>query len=548
MRERVRQHLSVLYPDDDLDALTDAVLAAVGVEAGAAAAVWGPGDAVLISYGDSIHAPGEPPLRTLRRFLSSRLDDVFSTVHVLPFFPSSSDDGFAVVDYRAVDPALGTWDDIEDIAGGRRLMADLVLNHVSARHQWVQQFVAGESPGTDFVMTSDPDTDLSAVVRPRTTPLLRSFATADGTRHAWCTFSHDQVDVDFSNPDVLLAYLGIIDTYLEHGVRLLRLDAVAYAWKVLGTSCIHRPEVHELVRLLRTLLSVRQPDTVIVTETNVPAAENLAYLGTGDEAQVAYNFPLAPLLVDAILTGDPSVLARWLEELEPLPHGCAMLNFLASHDGIGVRPLEGLLPAERIDGLVAAAIDSGGQVSDYDSAEGPRPYELNVSLYDLLGFDRFVCAHTALLALAGVPAIYANSLFAAPGDHDLRAETGMARSINRGRFPLAQLDRDLGDPATDSARVFDELTRRLRIRASLPAFAPSAAQETVAIAPTVLAVHRRGDSGDEVLAVHEMGGRAVVFEAPTGADLDVLTGERLTAEPVVLGPYQCRWLVRGAPV
>lgn len=551
MGDRIRSHLEVLYPDADLDPLVEAVCAAIGLDSDEARDAegprWGPDDVVLIAYADSIDGGDVAPLQALRRLLSERLDDVITTVHVLPFFPSSSDDGFAVIDYLAVEPAVGTWADICELAADLRLMADLVLNHVSGEHEWFGQFVAGETPGCEIMMTAEPTDDLGAVVRPRTSPLLRRVETAHGPRHVWCTFSHDQIDVDFSNPDVLLAYLGIIDVYLRHGVRVLRLDAVAYAWKQVGTSCIHLPEAHELVKLFRTLLAVREPAAVLVTETNVPSAENLAYLGDGDEAQAIYNFPLAPLLVEAVLTGDIGALRGWLTSLQALPEGCTTLNFLATHDGLGVRPLEGLLSPERIDALVSAALESGGQVSSYDTAAGPRPYELNVSLFDLLRLDRFVCAHTALMSLAGIPAIYVNSLFAVPAAHELVAETGRARSINRPKLSLAALEDALTDETTSAARVFTELTRRLRIRGTHGAFAPETPQRILDLGSSVLAV-RRGTGSGRVVALHEMAGQPCEVSLPSDVRHDLLSGEDLPAASVPLAPYQCRWMVSGTPV
>ena len=591
MRERLRAHLSRLYPDaaSDLDELTDRVLDAIGLDREPVATTrtcraWAADDAVLITYPDSLLTPGEAPLATLRRFVREHLHDVVSAVHVLPFFPWSSDDGFSVIDHQAVDPAYGGWSDIEGLATDRELMVDIVLNHVSASSDWYAQFLAGEPPGVDYVLTADPSDDLSSVTRPRATPLLRQVDTALGPRHVWCTFSADQVDVDWSNPDVLVEYLRIIDGQLCRGARLLRLDAVAYAWKRPGTTCIHLPEVHELVRMLRTLVSVRAPDAVLIAETNVPSAENLSYLGDGDEAHVVYAFPLAPLLVDAVLSGDGSVLSAWLAGHPPLPPGCAMFTFLATHDGIGVRPVEGLLAPERIDALCAAAEASGGSWSPYATPDGPRPYELNVSLFDLLGFERFVCAHTLLLALAGIPALYLHSLLATPGAHDLVAHTGRARSINRPRLARSAIDAALAHPVpdlvpgTDGGRaggvrdpvpgtggvwdpvpgvrdpvpgtdggvwdpvpgtggVFSELSRRIRLRRGRDEFAPDAPQEVLDAGSGVVAVRR----GGTLVALHNVTDRAQTVSTEGG--FDVLSDETVSAGVLTLEPHQCRWLV-----
>ncbi|HCB34743.1 MAG TPA: alpha-amylase, partial [Acidimicrobiaceae bacterium] len=322
----------------------------------------------MIAYADSVTEPDVAPLRTLRSTLADLTGDAFTTVHLLPFFPATSDGGFAVVDHKAVAARLGAWADVEAIAGDFTLMADLVCNHVSSRHAWVLDLLAGRrSAGADCLMTASPDDDLSAVVRPRTNPLLRAVDTPAGERHLWCTFSHDQVDVDYRRPEALLELLSVVDTLLGHGVRWLRLDAVAYVWKEPGTACVHLPQCHELVKLLRDLVSVRDRRAVVITETNVPHDQNASYFGDGDEAHVVYNFALPPLLVHSFVSGSAAALQRWAAGLGAAPAGTTYLNFLAGHDGIGLRPVEELLSAAETDRLVAAAHAAGGGHSDYDA-------------------------------------------------------------------------------------------------------------------------------------------------------------------------------------
>ncbi|MDG2111765.1 MAG: alpha-amylase family glycosyl hydrolase, partial [Actinomycetota bacterium] len=396
--DRVHDHLAVMYPHAADEGLVTRVLDAVGIESTALGdgsdvtggqSRWDESTSVVITYGDMLSEAGELPLRTLGRSLGELVGDVFTHLHVLPFFPSSSDDGFAVIDHRKVDPALGTWTDIVELGRGFTLMSDLVVNHVSAQGAWFEQFVDGVEPGRSYLLTAAPDGDLGSVVRPRTHPLLREVETAEGVRHVWCTFSHDQADLDFRNPDVLCEMLRVIDRLLATGTRWLRLDAVAYVWKEYGTRCLHLPQTHELVRLFNTLLEVRAPDAVVVTETNVPHKDNVAYFGTGDaagdEAHVVYNFSLAPLVLHTLLNGSSVALQRWVAgTASPVP-GTTFLNFIASHDGIGLRPAEGLLDEDEIDRLVGCALEAGGRVSDYATADGSRPYELNVSLFELWG-------------------------------------------------------------------------------------------------------------------------------------------------------------------
>ncbi len=472
-------------------------------------------DSVLITYADTIRTPAEPPLVTLRRFLDARVRGAVSTVHLLPFFPWSSDDGFSVRDHRRVDPAVGTWADVEALAGRFDLAFDLVLNHASADGDWFRQFVADEAPGRDYFVTADPADDLSAVVRPRTHPLLTPVTTARGVRHAWTTFSPDQVDLDFGNPAVLREFVDIVLGYVGHGARVLRLDAVAFLCKRVGSRCIHLEQTHEVVKLLRDVVDEVAPGTVLLTETNVPHAENVAYFGRGDEAQMVYQFSLPPLLLLALTQGDARPLTRWAADLAPPPPDCTWLNFTASHDGIGLRPLEGLVPAVAVDALVEHTRRAGGQVSMRCGAGGADvPYELNVSWFDAVGdgadtsteqhVRRFLVSQTLPLSLQGVPALYVHSLLATRNWREGVAATGRARTINRRAWDHDELVARLDRPGSTPGWVFDELVRRLRVRASEPCFHPDVGQQVLDLGPTVFAVLRPGPDAD-LLCLHNLG-------------------------------------------
>jgi len=467
-------------------------------------------DVVLITYADTFSYPGVLPLRVLTRFARGRLGGAVSIVHLLPFFPSSGDGGFSVIDPHSVDSRLGSWEDVEELGQSFGLMSDLVINHLSAESPRFLEFTRNEAPGRDWFFTADPESDLSAVVRPRTHALLRPVVTPVGVRHVWCTFSHDQPDVDVSNPEVLLEWLRVVDRHLRAGTRMLRLDAVAYVWKRHGSSCLHLGETHELVRLLRLLVGLRAGGTLLVTETNVPHVENISYFGEGDEAQVVYNFSLAPLLVSAALSGDVGPLRRWLRGLAPLPDGCTLLNFLASHDGLGVRPARGLLDDRQLQVLVDACHAAGGDVSNYSTPEGPRPYELNVSLFDLMAvglpqgatgaqMDRFVAIHAVMLALAGVPALYVHSLLATRNDHAAVEREGSRRAINRSLLDLGEVERQLADPGSATSIVFGRLTGLAQLRRGQPAFHPMAAQEVLTTPAGTLGLRRTAPGGEQTL-------------------------------------------------
>ncbi len=527
---------------------------------------WSQADAILISYGNSVREPGVAPLQTLRKFLRRHLIDALSHVHVLPFFPFSSDDGFAVVDYWQVDPELGSWEDVRALAGDFRLMVDLVINHVSRESLWFMDFVNDSAPGRDYFIVVDPTTDLSAVVRPRTSPLLVPVHTYRGMRHLWATFSEDQIDLNFAEPEVLFAMLGVLDHYLEQGAQVVRLDAIAYLWKEIGTPCIHHPRTHDVVRLLRwytdALSELGGAPITLVSETNVPHAENLSYLGTGDQAHMIYQFTLAPLLLHALLAGDGRLLTRWAATLEAPPAGCTYLNFTASHDGIGLRPAEGWLSAAQLEAVIDRMHQFGGFVSRRALSDGTdRPYELNIALFDALQgtlagrdawqVERFLCSQVVMLSLQGVPAIYLHSLLATGNDLERVEQTGRTRSINRSQWLLVDLEGQLADQRTPHARVLQACRQWLELRRRLPAFAPAAAQRVFDLGPSLLAL-QRSEGEEAILVLVNLSDRLATVTGDSlsahgwhGLALDhpAACRHRLD-EGLRLAPYQAMWLQR----
>jgi sucrose phosphorylase len=523
---------------------------------------WNQNNVLLITYGDSICAEGEKPLVTLLRFLRSHLKDVVTGVHILPFSPYSSDDGFAVIDYCQVKPELGDWDDVSAIAEEFNLMVDLVVNHVSSQHVWFKQFKQGKKPGCDYFIEVDPATDVSQVVRPRSAPLLAPVETINGTKHVWATFSADQVDVNFANPDVLVEYIKIILFYLEIGARYLRLDAVGYLWKKLDTPCIHLAETHGIIRLFREILQMIDPSIAIITETNVPNRENLSYFGNRNEAHMIYNFSLPPLLLNALLQGKAEHLKTWMMSMPPAPMGCAYFNFTASHDGIGLRPAEGLLVPEEYDALVATMRKFGGKISMRQRPDGESPYEINISLFDALrgtvkGEDewqvqRFLCAQTIMLALEGIPALYIHSLLATPNHHAGVESTGRNRSINRYQWNYDDLSQKLADPSSPHAQVLAELSRLIQVRRQQAAFHPNATQYTLhPLNPALFAFWRQSITRDQsIFSVHNLSDQPQGLRlsdlnlVSTDTWVDLISGdsfEDITAS-YNLEPYQSLWI------
>jgi sucrose phosphorylase len=494
-------------------------------------------DALLITYGDQVREPGVPPLQTLGELLEEHAAGAVSGVHVLPFYPSTSDDGFSVADYRAVDPALGTWDDVCRLGRRFDLMFDAVLNHVSAHSEWFQGFLRDDPRYRDWFIAIKGDPDLSQVVRPRALPLLTPFETAAGEKRVWTTFSADQVDVNVHEPEVLLALIDVLLFYVAQGARFIRLDAIAYLWKEIGTSCIHLPQTHRAIQLMRAVLDQVAPDVLLITETNVPHRDNVSYFGDGDgEAQLVYNFALPPLVLHSIATGSATALSGWAASLDLPSKGVTFFNFLASHDGIGVNPVRGILSQAEIDALVERAPAHGGYVSYKQNSDGTRsPYELNVNYFDALSdpaadepeetrIRRFLVAHAIMLAMPGMPGIYFHSLFGSRGDRAGAEATGIPRRVNRQKLGRADLERDLADPSSRRARVLFELQALLRQRQASAVFHPAGRCEVVEADPRVLALRRTSPDGSEtVLCLHNV------------------SADTVRAAGRVLEPYQALW-------
>jgi sucrose phosphorylase len=443
-------------------------------------------DAILISYADMLHGGGEPPLDLLAAFCERRLAGRFSHLHILPFFPSSSDEGFSVLDYTSVDPRFGGWAQIARIGRSLGLAFDLVLNHASAQGAWFREFLRGSEPYRRFFITRPRGFDGSKVFRPRIHPLLSTFRREDGTEvQAWTTFSPDQVDLDFTEPEVLLAMVGIALSYVARGAAILRLDAIAFAWKEDATNCLDLPQVHSLVRLFRAILDEVAPGVSLLSETNLPKAINDSYFGKGDEAHLVYNFSLPPLALHAFVSGSAGFLSSWAAGLAPPEAGRSYVNFLSSHDGIGLAPVQGYLPAEGIDALLAATRQGGGLVSERSTPGGQVPYELNTTFLDAIAGPgssdeararAFLSCHGLMASLAGLPAIYFHSLVGSRNWPEGPATTGSKRSINRQRLDYATLERELDDPETLRSRIFTGLASLLSARARRRALDPASPQ------------------------------------------------------------------------
>lgn len=491
-------------------------------------------DAILITYGDMVQRPGEVPLKTLATFLKKYLGDVISTVHILPFYPYSSDDGFSVIDYRRVNTDFGSWKDVAGLSDNFRLMFDAVVNHTSSKSAAFQGFLKGDPRYQNFFTVVEPDVDLTRVFRPRATPVLTPFETVHGKKYVWTTFGADQVDLNFANPDVLLEVIDILLFYAAHGAEFIRLDAVTFVWKEIGTSCINLPRTHRIVQVMRTVLDMVAPNVVIITETNVPHKDNIAYFGDGtNEAQMVYNFALPLLTLHAFHNADVSILSDWASTLDLPSDQATFFNFLAAHDGIGMLPVKNILSLEDLSDLAARTQALGGYVSYKSNGDGSQsPYELNINYLDALsdpnefkrGIDRldelninyldalnnpespeqnteliakrFLATQAIMLALRGVPGIYFHSIFGSQNWTEGVEKTGRHRTINRQKVQYSQIEAELEDPTSLRYHVFTGYKKLLGARMNNPAFHPYGAQQILSIHPLVFALLRTSLDGE----------------------------------------------------
>ena len=507
-------------------------------------------DIMLITYGDSIQQKDYAPLKVLNIFYSQFASESFSAIHLLPFFPWTTDDGFSIVNYNQVDPGLGDWNHIERLAQNCDLMFDAVVNHISKSSSWFQKFISGSEEVSNHFIVADPSKNYTSVVRPRNLPLLTEFDTSQGKKHIWTTFSDDQIDLNFAEPKVLIAIIDILIEYASFGSRFIRLDAIGFIWKELGTSCMHLPETHALIQVMRKVLDIVVPGTLLITETNVPHLENLSYFGDGtNEASLIYQFPLPPLVLHTLLTGDSSVITKWANQLDAPPGESTFFNFLSSHDGIGMRPATGLLGKEDIARLQKHTHDQNGYVSFKDNGDGTQsPYELNINFFDAISDSalndatnqrRMFAAHAILLALQGLPAVYIHSFLGSHGDKNAVKDSGIFRRINRAKLDFVRLSEQLIDPETERYAIYTRISDMAKARREEVLFSPKVAQRVLSWSKKLMVIERYTEQR-RVLCVTNISNEMVSLPKPIEG-FDLLSKQNLLLTAVT--PYQIVWLV-----
>jgi sucrose phosphorylase len=472
-------------------------------------------DVILITYGDLIREEGASPLTTLSKFCGLYLKQTINTLHILPFFPYSSDRGFAIEDFETVDPELGSWKDIEDLETRYKLMFDGVINHVSSKSRWFQRFLDGTPHYKDFFISYDSYDDLtseerSAIFRPRTTDILTKFYTIDGEKHIWSTFSKDQIDLNYKNPEVLVRVIEILLLYARKGAVIIRLDAVTFLWANPGTSCANLEETHMIVKVFRDILDLVAPHVSIITETNIPHEDNISYFGNGsDEAHMVYNFALPPLVLHTFYTKDTTRLNEWAESLKPPSETTAYFNFLDSHDGVGLMAVKDLLSHDEIQFIIRRAREHGGYISYKTDKDGQEvPYEINITWFNALcredgtphtdlQVDIFIASRAMALALQGVPGIYLHSFFGTRNDIDVVSCPISKREVNRKALDYNTLTKAIDDPDTLTSKIIRKLNSIISLRTKQSAFHPNGAQKILKVKPEIFAVLRTSPNEDQ---------------------------------------------------
>ncbi len=524
---------------------------------------WNQSHSVLITYADSVKKKGEPTLVTLRGLLSNYFKDISSVVHILPFLKSTSDGGFAVSSHKHLDEKFGDWSDLNRLSKNHILMADLVLNHVSSSHPWVQQFIKSQEPGLSNIYAPSQKLDWSNVIRPRSSSLFSQINTLDGEKLVWTTFGPDQVDLNWKNPKVILEFLNLIVSYVKNGIKWFRLDAVGFIWKEPGTTCLHLPEAHLIIKTLRIQLLNLLSDGILITETNVPQKENLSYLEAGDEAHMAYNFPLPPLILEAVISSKADILNSWIDDWPKLPINTTLFNFTASHDGVGLRALEGLMSDERIKSLLINCEKRGGLVSHRRLSNGDDiPYELNISWWSAMEdssrdtnrfqYERFILSQLIVIALKGIPAFYLQALLASNNDVKSFAMSGQRRDLNREKFNFEKLSLILKNKDSNASKNLRYLSNAMKIRSNLQAFHPSSEMKSLSKERSDILVIKRGKDLNAVWAIHNFTENKLNFSFRDSEIMnysskevqfeDYLTGKKYNNLCIVLEPFQVIWL------
>lgn len=499
-------------------------------------------------------------------------------LHLMPLFESpegNSDGGYAVSSYRRVNPALGTMDELAALAADLRragisLVVDFIFNHTSDEHEWAQKAVAGDAGYDDFYLIF-PDREMPDAYERTTREIFPddhagSFVQLADGRWVWATFYHFQWDLNYANPAVFEAMAGEMLFLANKGVQVLRMDAVAFIWKRLGTPCESLPEAHLLLQAFNAVLRMAAPGLLFKSEAIVHPDEVIAYISP-DECQISYNPLQMALTWEALATRDGRLLQQALTRRHALPAGTAWVNYVRSHDDIGWTFADEDAAELGIDGYPHRRFLNDFYVGRVEGSfsrgvpfqENPRTGDARVTgttaslagieAGDAGGEDRVVLAHALALSTGGIPLLYLGDEVAQLNDYtyaDDPAEAGDSRWVHRPHRP----DRDYADrtdATTPAGRVFSRLTRLIAVRRDTPELAGNTLVPFDAHVSSVVGFTRPGD-GTAVLVLANVGDHAVFVDAPTLSGLapdatDLISGDAVgLAGGLDLPPHGVVWL------
>ena len=427
-----------------------------------------PNKCMLISYADSL---GEN-LAEMREIIDEHFDDAVGGVHILPFFPSSADRGFAPMRYDIVDPAFGDWDDIRALGERRYLMFDFMINHISRQSPIFQDFLekGDESEYADFFIRykdfwaaeggfpTPEQVDAIYKRKPRA-PYIDIEHADGGTEKLWCTFGEEQVDINVKSPRARRFFEETLRGMADAGADIVRLDAFAYACKRAGGSCFfEQPDTGELLDDMQEILG---DDAMVLPEIHEHYSMQLKVSKMG---YWIYDFALPVLTLHALYAGDGRYLKRWLE-MSP-KHQFTTLD---THDGIGIVDVKDLLPDDQTDWVKEKMFSEGANVKKIYNTEAYNNldiYQVNTSYYSALGNDdcAYALARAIQMFAPGIPMVYYVGLLAGGNDLELLEATKEGRNINRHYYSKDEVAREVSRP------VVQELLRLMELRNDHPAF------------------------------------------------------------------------------
>lgn len=516
-------------------------------------------DNILITYGDMIK-DNIRPLKVLDIFANKYLKDKFNTMHILPFFEYDSDRGFSIINYNKIDSNQGNWSDITDLKKKYKLMFDLILNHISDKHIWFQEFLKNNPKYENYFIWFTKDNlpskdEIKKVFRPRTNPLFKKYNTIKGERYVWTTFPLNQVDLNYKNEAVLIEIIDVMLYYILKGANIIRLDAVAYIWKQLGTNCLHLKPVHLIVQLLRSILDKVAPKVAIITETNVPHEENIQYFGDGrNEAQLVYNFALPPLVLFSLQTGSSKKISKWADKIIVTSDHTSFLNFLDSHDGIGLLGIKSILTEKEIGNMLERCCSNGGLISYNKNADGTEtPYEINITWWSALNsplsndnleiqISRYLASRSIPLCLKGISGTYFNGLIGTLNDLEGATFTGNNRDINRKNLKLNEIEELIADSDSRLSKVFHGYTKLIRNRIREKSFHPNSLQEILFLNDHVFALRRiTKDNNSSIIALHNLTKDKQSVVLNNKLHYDIISNKQY-GHKILMDPYQVLWL------